>query len=206
MFKIDLLAMSRAPTNKSMNTMTKFDFSYELLKEFNMARTDPKNYAKKVEEHISFIKKTDNFCYFLYGTEKDKFPKVNLAKGEESFRECITYLENMQSVGPLQLSEDIVIKVPEKTEEMNNKEKIGNLILEKKKYIKDSYKTFHFHYDHGYNIAEISAVLQIVDDTNSSLQRRNNILTRKHEYLGVSIGKIQKNRFIIYVTFASSKM
>jgi hypothetical protein len=197
--------MSRAPTNKSMNTMIKADFAYELLKEFNLARTDPKGYAKKIEEYLGYIKQIDNFCYFLYGTEKDKFPKVNLATGEKAFRECITYMEGLQSVGPLQLSEEIVIKVPEKPEEMNDKDKIGNLILEKKKHIKDSYKNFHFHYDHGYNIAEISAVLQIIDDTNSNFQRRNNILTKKHEYLGVSISKSQKNRFIIYVTFASSK-
>jgi hypothetical protein len=194
--------MSRAPTNKSI----KADFAYELLNQFNLARVDPKAFAKRIEEYIPYIKVIDNFSYFLYENEKDKFPKVNLIKGERAFRDCINYLESMQSVQPLQLREDITIRVPDKPDEMNSKDKISTLITDKKKEIKESYKTFRFHYDHGYNIAEISAILQIVDDTNSNLQRRHNILLRTHEFLGVSIGRIQSNRYIIYVTFASAKM
>jgi hypothetical protein len=191
----------RAPTFRP--TLT---FQEQILNEFNLARTDPYTYSKKIESFIKYIQTDEKHRYFAYETEKEKFPKISLVRGESAFFDCIRLLQKMDRLDPLTYNEEIIIKVPDKAEEMNNFDKMASLIVLTKKKLREYYYGFRFHYDHCFGNAEVSAMLQIVDDTNSNLQRRGNILNRDVEYLGVSTGRIQYNRVIAYMTFAKSKL
>jgi len=111
-------------------------------------------------------------------------------------------LSRIPKMKELEYCEDIVIKVPEIN--YNNPEVISKLIIDKNKEIEGKYYDLSFHYDICNLNAELSALLQIVDDTESDYKRRNNLLSYNFGLIGVSVSRIgQKNCYIIYVTFAN---
>ena len=170
-----------------------------MIKEFNEARTTPRSYITKIKSHMKYIKRFQGLTVY----DNDDYPKVILNKGDSAFTECIKVLDKHRSIPELKYNEDIAVKVPDKVDEMNNKEKLAESILAKRNEIRDRYTGLSFHYDNSYLDAEVSALLQIVDDTNTNSKRRNNILSLYHEYIGVSIGKNTINgRYMIYITFA----
>ncbi len=183
---------------KTYNEDEKSCFIENLVIEFNQARTNPKQYINKINEHLKFVKVKNNNSYY----DSNNYPKVLLKKGKEAFNDLIYSLEKMNRMNELIIKKDIAIKMPENSEDMNNKEKIYNLVVEKKKELNGIYKYFNFHYDHGDLNAEISAILQLVDDTNSNLKRRNNILNICNKYIGISVGKMVNNRYLVYLSFA----
>jgi hypothetical protein len=152
---------------------------------------------------MEFIKASPDNQTFIFN--KEGYPKINLIRGPQAFIDCANWLRTLEPVAPLEMNDEITIKVPENSDDMNRKEKILELIKDKKIEISSlhKYKHFSFHYDNGSINAEISALLQIVDDNNSNSQRRNNIFNPNFHFLGVSVGKLKLNRFIIYLTFAS---
>ena len=149
--------------------------------------------------HKQFIKLKNNGDKEIIVYDNSN-PKINLCKGDKTFDDCIKKLSILQKMKEFEYCEDIVIKVPENN--YNNPEVIGRLIMEKKKEIESKYYDLSFHYDICNLNAELSAILQIVDDTESNFKRRNNIINN-YDLIGVSVGRIsQKNCYIVYVTFA----
>ncbi len=122
-----------------------------------------------------------------------------LQKGENAFTDCIEYLEACKPMEPLELNDNIIIKVPK-----DNKLHDKSIMDEKKNELvaTNSFNFIALHYDNGYINAEISALLQIVDDNNSLAQRRKNIFNKDYKYLGVSVNKIKPGRYISYFSFA----
>ena len=59
----------------------------------------------------------------------------------------------------------------------------------------------NFHYDIMIPNPELSVMLQVVDDTNSSYQRRNNIFNEDVQYVGISLGKIHNDLLCFYFVF-----
>ena len=166
--------------------------------EFNQVRNNPKNYINKINDYMQYIKVKNNNFYFA----NNNYPKVVLNKGKDAFIDLINYLDKMNKMDELILRSDIALTMPENSEDMNNKEIIYNLIIEKKKQLNGKYKYFNFHYDQGDLNSEISAILQLVDDTNSNLKRRNNILNSNNKYVGISVGRMNNNRYLVYLSFA----
>ena len=60
----------------------------------------------------------------------------------------------------------------------------------------------NFHYDIMIPNPELSVMLQVVDDTNSSYQRRNNIMSDVIKYVGISFGEVKKGIYCFYLLFA----
>ena len=52
---------------------------------------------------------------------------------------------------------------------------------------------------------ELSVLLQVVDDTNSMCQRRNNILSKSSKYIGINVGKISNGLYCFYLLFGKDK-
>ena len=69
------------------------------------------------------------------------------------------------------------------------------------------YKTHKFvEYDSSfYDImnsnVELSVLLQIIDDTNSQFQRRNNIFDKTIKYIGINVGRVNESLFCYYLLF-----
>lgn len=179
-------------------------FKIELLREFNECRVDPKSYAKKIENHLAFIRKNHEpreGSLFFY--DKGNGPKVSLSYGIIKFKECIDYLNTLIPMPPLKLCPDLTVKVPKAVSDWARKEVFRDLFKEKKDILKDKYYNFQFHFDIGYIDAEISAVLQIVDDNQTfNGARRNSILNKDLHHVGISNQKNGKKN-CVYVLFAN---
>jgi hypothetical protein len=198
--------VERSPISRFGTSVLKVDFAEQLLHEFNLARTNPMAYANKIQKFLKYIKVIDNQHLFMYETDYEKYPKINLLTGEKAFLHFIEFLECIDELPPLVLNDEIVIKVPNAVQDMNSYEKISSLIATTKKNLKGYYKGLRFHYDVCFNNPEISAMLQMIDDTNIGQQRRKNIFSRDIEFMGVSVAKIQSKRIIVYITFARTKV
>ena len=82
--------------------MYNVDIAEENINEFNLARSAPKEYVKKIEELIPNIQpNVDGKKGFLYIQEK--VPKVTLNKGESAFREVIEKLQNLAPMEKLKI-------------------------------------------------------------------------------------------------------
>jgi hypothetical protein len=191
--------------SRSVTTVVKADFADQLIYEFNQARTDPLSYAKKVRQFLNYIKVIENQNLFIYEADGEKFPKINLITGEKAFLDFIDYLEQSPRLDKLFLNDEVKIKVPNQVQDMNSYEKISGLITSTKRKLKGYYKGLKFHYDVCFNNAEVSAMLQMIDDTGIGCQRRKNIFAKDMEFVGVSVGRIQSKRVIVYVTLAKAK-
>jgi uncharacterized coiled-coil protein SlyX len=182
-------------------------FINDLINEINFARTNPRAYSKKIKNHMKYLtEKVDserNDVSYYY--KKPNYPKIFMHTGEPAFHNCIKILNEAYPMPPLEFNEDLVIKVPQLVSEMNDKDTLLKLILNKKIELKvlNKYRRFGFHYDNGALDGEVSTILQLVDDNNTNGSRRQNLLNSQLRYMGVSLGKIKSDRFYIYMTFAS---
>jgi hypothetical protein len=178
-------------------------FGISIMNEFNQARTNPLEYADKIEKHLDYINFTSNQQkQKVYYYSNDAYPKISLAKGKPAFKESIKILRNLKPTHPLEYRTDLAIPIPSRSEYTDIKEGILECYKVKKLELAKIYKSIGFHYDNGGLNPEISAILQIVDDTNTNAIRRANILNGKYKYIGVSISKVKLNRYYIYITFA----
>jgi hypothetical protein len=172
-----------------------------MLKEINEARLNPQAYAEKIKMHIKNIFTDENNISFFYMEHNSK---INLPRGKRAFEECIEFLKNLKPRKPLQIVDELKIAFPEKTPELaTSREYITSSLLHKADSLKNRYNINWFHYDNNIRNAEISVVLQLVDDNNSHGERRKHLLDDKVDYVGINIGQVRKNMFCIYLVFAS---
>ncbi len=172
-----------------------------MLKEINEARTNPYEYADKVRAYIKNIMTDENnqefFCMEFNS-------KILLPKGKKAFENCIDYLKDLKPMEKLELLEELKLPFPVKNPEVASaRDYITSSLINKAAELKDKLKINWFHYDNNILNAEISTVLQLVDDNNSNGQRRKHLLDNKVRYVGINVGHIKKNIYCIYLIFAS---
>ena len=124
--------------------------------------------------------KTDKFIYFQEGC-----PTIFLNRGKEAFEECIEILNNTPSIPELESSVLLKLLIPEDKTYWTNPDYLLNLISLKKADLINS-KINAFHFDIGSSDAEISLILQLVDDCSFNGIRRLNLLNYKYKYIGIS--------------------
>ena len=170
----------------------------ENVAEFNLARTNPKEYVRKIEILIPNIQpNVEGKKGFLY--IQDKVPKVTLNKGENAFKDVMEKLGQLDPMNKLVVKAELNLNVPDQEEYKNDF--INEMFSKKKEELKDSYKNITCHYDIGSAIASVSAALQVVDDSNFKGARRNNILNPAFKYIGTGTHKV-KNKFYCFFIFA----
>ena len=147
-----------------------------MLKEINNSRKNPLSVIPKIEKYFQYIDVSNKNEYFIRVDEKNK---IRLYKGKNLFIQCQNFLKKLSY-----LSSFILLKKINEEMEKNNNIKILN-----------------FHYDIMTSNTELSVVLQIVDDTNSLFQRRNNIFRKDGKYIGINVGKISDDLFCYYLLF-----
>jgi hypothetical protein len=178
-----------------------------MLKEINEVRTNPNLYADKIKSNMKRVTSLndDPNCTRQFFRINENI-KINLNKGVNAFRECIDYLDNKcKPLKPLEFLDELIFPFPiEKPELASEKEYLTNTFLRISNELKEkNLKIQGFHYDNNINDAEVSTLLQIVDDNNSNGQRRRHILDKNAKYVGINIGKIKSNLYCIYLMFAS---
>ena len=171
-----------------------------MLKEINLARTDPLSYAKTIEKLKEKIVTVDNNTYLNVGIS------LKLSKGAERFDNCVNYLKALskkKKLEPLRMNEQLKVPFPIQTPLLCiDKDYIKNIILFKIEELQGKIRYIDFHYDICLSNPELSTMMQIIDDTNSNFQRRNNIFNPKARTVGITEGIIRQDMSCYYLMFA----
>jgi hypothetical protein len=163
----------------------------------NQIRSNPPVFATKILESIANIKSEEGKLIFdANGT------KVSLSSGEEIFRNVAEKLMTTDPMSPLEYTDDLVIPVPEDQKEWKDNKLISQLLAKKKSELGGKYSDCVFNMDLGVSEAELSALLQIVDDSPFKGKRRENLLNPNNRFIGISYVSKPKNKFCCYITFA----
>ena len=177
-------------------------FKEKILAEINLARTNPSYYAEKLEDMIKLIKpnksekKNKNRQIYKYVLEYSHKKNIGLSTGEESFRKAIDLLRNMIPLNPLQMESEIYIDI-----EKEHLTDIENVIIEKTKKIKEKFPKLKVHMD-MIRDPELSAILQIVDDTVFKGKRREAILNPNFKLISLSQVKNENKELYTFLSFA----
>lgn len=198
----------------------------QLLIEINQIRTNPKEFSSKLVKYILNIT-TNKEGKNLLNAGNDVF--VNLETGKEAFDNSMEFLKNTKPLYPLQMHKDLRFDVETLQEffefsgrqnkknpkfcqiESDDEQKYtSHFYIEKalnKQFssILDKFDIIGFHYDKSTDNPELSAVLQIVDDTKSNFVRRNMILNPKVKYVGITAINIKSNIYCYYLVFGNLK-
>ena len=169
---------------------SKIDYSFEtsFLKEINLVRYKPKEFAKKIKNLTEHIIKENNDEFLLYNNEK-----IKLIKGSKIFYETINYLEKLKPVNKLIFNENLKVDFENK-DIFLTKENIGQIVLNKRlKLIKD-YKNCFFCID-VFADPFLSVVFQVTDD-NFEQERRNAILNKDFTMFAINYMNDRNNNFI----------
>jgi len=174
------------------------------MKELNACRSNPSSFAEKIEKHLSFIventeKDAKNAAFYV----KEGMPKISLTRGAVAFKEYIEKLKSMNPMGKLEFRSNLQVPISDNSANWTSKEYIGETLNKVKADIKESkYINFNFHLDVGSPYAEISFILQLVDDTPFKGSRSRNIMNPAFSFVGISSFKV-KNKHCGYFLFAS---
>ena len=172
-----------------------------LFNEINQIRTNPRSYLTTIAKYLPLITTKDE--KFLLNVGNDVFIALNT--GQIAFQEAIAYLSTLVPMPPLKMEKELEINIEDETEECTSLEYIKSVFTKKSESLKGSFDIVGFHYDKSVDNAEVSAVLQIVDDTGANNVRRNNILNRKAEYVGISVCFVKENEYCFYLVFGNKK-
>lgn len=158
------------------------EYRIRVIEEINEARTDPKEYAKKIRHVKKFFK-----------GKLLKIPEeipIMTTEGESAFEEAAEYLEKQQPIKPVKfskgltnVSQDAIKKICR----MSDIEEVNNIDLES---IIDKYGKLVGEIsqavDFGSSSPELVVINLIVDDGDKSRGNRMNIMNPKFKLVGVS--------------------
>lgn len=191
--------------NLSEQNVKENSFIREFLKEINNARLNYISYCKKIDFYSKFIKKISNKYYLQIDIDK-KISNFSLFKGPKSFEEAKTTLKSLQEnykLEKLQLVEELKIPFPYNNIPLaKSKKYIDSKFEELKLKMAGKYEVTNHHYDISFKDAELSILMQIIDDNLSNCRRRNNLLRKEAKYVGINYGLIGKDLIIVYLVFA----
>lgn len=189
------------------------DLSNSLLKEINKIRINPKSYISKVAKYIDYITVKEGKTLLNIG--RDVY--ISLYKGQSAFEQAISFLSTQTPLDPLIMSEELKIDFSgingnndgftenEFGNSVPSLSQIKCILCKKEESIEDSFTLMGFHYDNSTNNPELSAVLQLIDDTGASHIRRKNIMNPKIKNVGISCSWIKDNVYCFYLIFGNKK-
>lgn len=189
----------------SVKNLNDYFPSTQMLREINLARTDPLLYIEKVKHLKDKIKQIQKKNFLSVDDSNNLSLKLN--KGQECFDNCIAFLEEVakrkKKLSPLVMNENLKVPFPVQSPLLCvDKEYIKNIILFKTGEQESKMNIIDFHYDVCFSDPELSTLMQIIDDTNSHFQRRKNIFNPKAKYIGISEGSIKPGLSCYYLMFA----
>lgn len=166
-------------------------FNNTTLALINDARRNPQAYAQKILDNIQYILNENGKIVF-----KRKV-KVLLNRGEAAFREAADELNNLSPMNELVMKPEIIIPLPESTEEMNDNNLLRNKVIK----IRENHN-INVYFKNMIKNPEIAVLLLIVDDSvNSPGKKRNAILNPEFRKIGID-STFLGNIFISHFSFS----
>ena len=193
----------------NMNYITN-NLSFSLYEIINKIRANPKCFIDKIKSYKDKIIKKD--YQFLLPIAKEIF--ITLNRGPKAFDEAIEFLNKIEPMNSLIIKNELKINIEDNINEnfdemtFTSFSFLEKIIKSKKKELEKNKKKFKiegFHYDKSTDNAEISAILQIVDDNMGDYSRRKNLLNPNITYIGISVVNIKESVFCYYMLFANTK-
>ena len=184
---------------------TKNHYNQRIFELINQIRVNPSEYYQTVIDNIDFIiKETHGVINKETGIVENKQiyvfkkkVKVNLFKGEESFREAAGILKNTPPMEKFIFNKDIVIPLPDNEEDIIDSSFIKNKANEVR-----SHSNINVYFKEYIKNPEIAVLLMIVDDNEfMNGKRRECLLNPSFKYIGIDSKFIGKN-FIAHFSFS----
>ena len=181
-----------------------------MLNEINLSREFKKKIPEKIEKYINNIGKNSKNEYYI---KVDNYNKIKLFHGIEMFENCIKYLDTIEENKPFELKNELTFPFPGNKdfqnltynislEEAINENYLTSTLMKLTNDLKiKNIEVVNFHYDIMNSNIELSVLLQIIDDTNSQFQRRNNIFDKTIKYIGINVGRVNESLFCYYLLF-----
>ena len=169
------------------------EFSRYIFDQINLLREDPQSFIDMISNAKRFVT-TDKTGIKIY---KNKL-KVALNSGEKAFDEAIETLKKTEPMNKLIYNPKLTIDLPDNESELKSKNYLVEQIQQKldlemeiKSFWKDNVKD-----------PETCFILTVVDDYGAHAgNKRNDILDKKHKYIGISSVSIG-NSFACYIVIA----
>ena len=186
------------------------DFELQMLNQINAIRTKSLAYCKKIYFYSKFIEELSGKKY-LYIDQDDDPSIYTLVRGVSAFEETIILLQtlNQKMIDEKFQLEKLVhideLKIPFPNFNINLAKDISYIdsqFEEIKKNLKGKYEVTHHHYDVTYKDADISTLMQLVDDNYCQKRRQRNLLRKQTKYVGINYGNIDNNLIVVYLVFA----
>ena len=184
---------------------TKNHYNQRVFELINQIRLNPSDYYQTILDNINFIiKETHGVVNKEIGIVENKEifvfkkkVKVNLYRGEESFREAAEVLKNTSPMEKFIFNKDIAIPLPDNEEDIIDSTFIKNKANEIR--LRSNINVYFKEYIKN---PEIAVLLMIVDDTEvMSGKKRECLLNPNFKYIGIDSKFIGKN-FIAHFSFS----
>ena len=191
--------------NSENEVLSKNHYNHRVFELINQIRLNPSMYSKTILDNIdNIILETQRVINKESGIVENKQifvfkkkVKVNLYKGEESFREAAEVLKNTSSMEKLLFNKDIVIPLPD-----NNEDIIDSSFIKKKANEIRAHSNINIYFKEYIKNPEIAVLLMIVDDTEVMKgKKRECLLNPNFKYIGIDSKFIGKN-FIAHFSFS----
>ena len=202
---IDEEKVEEKKENKEKELILKNQYNQRVYELINQIRLNPSEYSQTILDNINNIiiethkeinKETGEMENNQIIVFKKKV-KVNLYKGEESFREAAEILKNTKSMEKLKFNKDIVIPLPDKEEDI-----ISSTFIRNKANEIRIHSNINVYFKEYIKNPEIAVLLMIVDDTEiMNGKKRECLLNPNIKYIGIDSKFIGKN-FIAHFSFS----
>ena len=174
--------------------------SYEIAKEINIVRTNPKRYYKILE---NYQKNFENQTIF-------KLPYletgIKTKEGKEGFEEAMNYLETLNKISPLKpiislfkIAENYLSEI-----QKIDYTEIGNINME---LIINKYGNFYGNFSRiikfGYKDPELIVCNFLTSDGDNDRNERKCLLNDKFYYFGVAFGEHDMFDYVTVVVFCT---
>jgi len=180
-------------------------YNQKVFELINQIRLNPSEYSQTILDNINYvITETHSIINKETGIEEKKQSiifkkkvKVNLYKGEESFREAAEILKKTSPMEKLKFNKNIVIPLPNNEEEIINTSFIKNKVNE----IRANFN-INIYFKEYIKNPEIAVLLMIVDDSeNFRGKKRESLLNPNLKYIGID-SKFIGTKFIAHLSFS----
>ena len=185
--------------------LTKNHYNQRVFELINQIRINPSKYSQTILDNIpNIIIENHKVINKETGEEENKQEivfkkkvKVNLYKGEESFREAINVLNKTPPMDKLIFNKDIVIPLPD-----NEQDIIHSTFIKNKANEIRQHANINIYFKEYIKNPEIAVLLMIVDDTEiMSGKKRECLLNPNIKYIGIDSKFIGKS-FIGHFSFS----
>ena len=161
------------------------DFNEELIKEVNLLRTNPKEYADKISRYLNYF----NGKLFCLPESK---AQIQTEEGIDAFKEAIDFLNNQPELEPLtpskglcRIAQDYISKYQKPDSSELTDEEMEKIISRFGSY----YEYFYRALDFGGETPEMAIIDLIVSDGDPSRSQRESLLSPEIKKIGVANGK-----------------